>query len=522
MGKARLLATLAPAWALAAGCVQTGLIGLSDGDGGSTDGGGFTVGAADAGRDAGCPSGETACGTGCTNPSTDPMNCGACGTACAAEQICSGGQCVCPAGGTFCRGGCTSLLTDDQNCGACDRACAAGIPCEAGACAGGPTDAGPSDGGTTPGGDAGPDDAGTADAGPAPRCGPRQTDCGGVCTDTETDPNNCGGCGFVCPDGTCANWTCPCATGDAGYVVLAADGGQPYDLAVGGTSVYWTDQVAGTVMRVGVNGGMPVTLVDSAAISPSGLFSPDYLALDSTDVYFVNQDDDAVIKVPLVGGAPVTLATGGGAWPFGLAVDQAYAYWAIDTTGEIQKVSLGGGAPVTLVPASSTNQDSTYLAGVDATSVYWSYTGSPGQSNGAILKVGLAGGVPVTLASALDYPIAGAVDGMSVYFTEGFGIDAVVEVPTSGGEPVTLASGLNWARGLAVDGSSVYWAGGNTCSTGCGPSTYNGTVMKVGFGGGPPTVLAACLRSPYDVAVDSTSVYWTDLYGGTVSKVTPK
>ena len=29
-------------------------------------------------------------------------------------------------------------------------------------------------------------------------------------------------------------------------------------------------------------------------------------------------------------------------------------------------------------------------------------------------------------------------------------------------------------------------------------------------------------HSAFDVAVDATSVYWTDLYGGTIQKLTPK
>src|SRR5688572_15253308 len=42
--------------------------------------------------------------------------------------------------------------------------------------------------------------AGTAGAGGAP-CDMGQVDCGGVCTDTDTDANNCGDCGVACGDG---------------------------------------------------------------------------------------------------------------------------------------------------------------------------------------------------------------------------------------------------------------------------------------------------------------------------------
>ena len=61
--------------------------------------------------------------------------------------------------------------------------------------------------------------------------------------------------------------------------------------------------------------------------------------------------------------------------------------------------------------------------------------------------------------------------------------------------------------GIAVDATSVYWT-----------NYEGGTVQKVGLGGGTPVTLASGQATPYDIAVDATSVYWTNL-GGTVMKV---
>ena len=65
----------------------------------------------------------------------------------------------------------------------------------------------------------------------ASECPAAQTQCGGSCTDTSLDPNNCGGCGTKCAAGevcsggtcstTCGSGTTKCGGGDAGAVYCA-------------------------------------------------------------------------------------------------------------------------------------------------------------------------------------------------------------------------------------------------------------------------------------------------------------
>jgi Collagen triple helix repeat (20 copies)/Stigma-specific protein, Stig1 len=129
-----------------------------------------------------CPG--TLCGIYCTTPSSDPSNCGACGTACASGAPCVSGSCGTSSGGctspqVSCNGTCTNEATDPNNCGSCGRVCAQGTTCVNGACS------------TSSGG-----------------CGVGQTLCNGVCTTLSTDPSNCGACGDVC--------SCGAVTGESG------------------------------------------------------------------------------------------------------------------------------------------------------------------------------------------------------------------------------------------------------------------------------------------------------------------
>ncbi len=90
-------------------------------------------------RERACAEGLSSCNGVCVDRQTDPANCGVCGNACAAGEICFGGLCArdhrCGAGLTNCNDVCVDLLIDPANCGACGNVCATGEICFGGQCA---------------------------------------------------------------------------------------------------------------------------------------------------------------------------------------------------------------------------------------------------------------------------------------------------------------------------------------------------------------------------------------------------
>lgn len=116
----------------------------------------------------------------CGDTARDPKNCGACGAACAADQVCAEGKCACPLYQTFCGGKCVPTADDPSHCGACDIQCTGNLACSGGEC--------------------------------SATCLPGLQICGNRCVDPRTDSANCGGCGTTCAPGKgCVAGNCEAA-----------------------------------------------------------------------------------------------------------------------------------------------------------------------------------------------------------------------------------------------------------------------------------------------------------------------
>jgi hypothetical protein len=122
---------------------------------------------------------ETCGGTACVDVSSDPANCGACGTACPGTAICTNGVCACPGGLSVCGSSCVDVSSDPANCGACGTSCG-DLFCLRGEC--------------------------SVDCGSL-------SECSGACVDVMSNSSHCGSCGNACgPGSSCLDGQCQCGS----------------------------------------------------------------------------------------------------------------------------------------------------------------------------------------------------------------------------------------------------------------------------------------------------------------------
>jgi Domain of unknown function (DUF5050) len=287
-----------------------------------------------------------------------------------------------------------------------------------------------------------------------------------------------------------------CPPAASGVVTLASGLTDPYDLAVGASSVFWSDPAANTISSVSL-ADCSVTVIASGQDNPVGV------TLDSTYVYWTNGDEGdssgSIVRAPLSGGSSKTLATGLSS-PGMLVNDGTNLYWMADlSTSYVLQMPIGGGTVQTL--ASSGYSVNLVVYG---SAVYWADEGDD-----AVLSVPVGGGSVSTLAGGQSSPFGIATDGTYIYFTEAIGSGAIVRTPIpAGGSLFSLASSLDSPTTVATDGVSAFFEAGG--------SVYGVPVD----GSGSVTALAA--GNPTRLRMDSKSLYWTESTSGLVLRLVSK
>lgn len=319
--------------------------------------------------------------------------------------------------------------------------------------------------------------------------------CGSTCVDLFIDQNNCGACGNVCAT-TAPSEALSCS----GVCIIKLIPPIPNafvqapSIAVDATSVYVADWDGGTIKKLPLRGGPATTLA-------SGLDRPRGIAVDSTSVYWINYGSSTLMKVALTGGSTTVLASNQ-TTPGSIVVSGGNLFWP--DGGGIMKMAVTGGAVTAIV----TGQAAHRLA-IDATNIYWTTQG-PVTADGAIMKMSQQGGSPTTLVSGRTGAAGIAVDATSVYWTEWNENGSLMKVPLAGGTPVALATFTdhNLPHLVATDGQNVYW----TASDG---------VRKTPASGGETVLIGSKVGNPYEIVVDSKSVYWSTM-STDVTVATPK
>jgi hypothetical protein len=224
------------------------------------------------------------------------------------------------------------------------------------------------------------------------------------------------------------------------------------------------------------------------------------IAVDDTSVYWTG---DAVMRVSKTGGAPVTLAND--PTSFAIAVDATGVYWTSNDRAVV-KVSPGGGPSTTLAswPFAEGSSSSWTSIAVSNGSVCWTHRPNL-PYDGVVARVSVSGGTTTTLATSQMAPISIAVHADTVVWSDED--QGVMSAPVIGGTPTTLvAKETSLAPvGIAVDSTSVYFSDLNN-------------VLKVPLRGGTPRTLAAGYGIEV-IATDETNVYWVAPNDGAIVSV---
>jgi hypothetical protein len=336
----------------------------------------------------------------------------------------------------------------------------------------------------------------------------------------------------------------------------------PTGLAVDQSSVYWDD--GDSILKAPLGGGSPVALA-------SGQFQATSIAVEDGLVYWIAFGAGKVVSMPVAGGAPTVLVSGQDL-PQYLALGGDYIYW---TSGG-REGACGGcsctcadGTPLTgTIGGACTCADACSFAGhgqtgagtcgadtsrtpytvsvaprtggaatelfstpneilsiaADQGRVYWTVgRDSDPVGGGVIMTSGPAGEALGPLAGTEGAPaLVRAFSGWLFWVDEPMSREGtIMKMPARGGAPTVLAANQD-VSALAADASGVYWT---TSATTLPPAAADGALLRVPLLGGSPVTLVDGLTLSFGIALDETSVYWTDIgpllqtFAGVVTKV---
>ena len=310
--------------------------------------------------------------------------------------------------------------------------------------------------------------------------------CSTGCADVAAHPDHCGACEHGCQGGDCSQSVCQSR--------LLATTPHAIGIAVSATHVYWTDIQTDAVMWMPIGGGAAAPLVDANIDPGVGIRDPWDVEIQGSQVFWTESGDTQVWSAGLDGGNPLMLADQA-LGPTALTLDAMNAYFLSALSPyPVEAVPIAGGGDVQhLLNAAPTPRG----IAVDAEYLYWTNT-----DEGTLSRLLLPDGAEEEFITGEGEPYGVAVDASYIYWTDRL-IDRVRRAKlVDGTEKTTMATG-DGPRAIAVDAQYVYWTEFDGAAVRCVPieGMHQPTVLFQGVVG---------MSSPWGLALDDKSVFWTD------------
>jgi hypothetical protein len=306
-----------------------------------------------------------------------------------------------------------------------------------------------------------------------------------------SDANNCGACGHSCQGGLCKSGACQ---------PLVLGTGDPTDLAVDTSGVYWTDVVAGTVNVCALDGCNlhPTVLSTDAPLGP--------ITLDTSNVYFATPSND-IVQCPKAGcGANPNLLTLANGTVFSMVLQANTLYWST-ASGTVSSCPTSGCASATTTLA--TQQGFPQPIMVDSSFVYWL-----NPSLNQVLSCALTGcnQMPTLLSSmpmsSGEFEGIGVTSGELYLTTAVNGMGTVAKIGAFGGAgqtPTLVVPNLLNPVAIVADASGIYW--NDIGNANIGRANLDGTNVRMIAPPGQGS------NGSGSVATDANSVYWAGNQG---------
>jgi hypothetical protein len=290
---------------------------------------------------------------------------------------------------------------------------------------------------------------------------------------------------------------------------IIAQSSKAWAIALDGGYVYWTTRsAAGQVLRAPVAGGPSETVA-------SGQSFPYEVAAAGGQAFWatLGTEPGHLYQGPVTGGAQQQLSTGVFNGIYSLWADQNFVYY-ITNLNEVTRVPVGGGTPITL-SAGLFNTIDVDLA-LQGSNLYWTNNGvnmfaATEPETAGVFGVDVAGATAAApLVSRLNYPqFEVAADNEHVFWSDGTAIYSTSKIGGAFATVTPLVPALPDVSpivDLVSDGTHLFYSDGQR-------------VYRVSVSGGTPEVVSAGWNRIMRLAVDDTSLYFTDYVAGVVVKL---